>query len=353
MVNDFLKAWLIEGNVVTAMSYIAERSYACLAQDSDDPSAFDRGLAPIQLMVNLKSAHDSLGSRDSLDGLVVGTRLTNPALRVVSQRYEPQFVLYSVPDDIAAALDCQSQFTLGDPAKVKRKYGDYFGATFYIAGRRDTPVALLWRREDGYWKIASWKVGSDEATTPPPEPVAETKVARISADPTLVTAATGFLESWLVRNDYDAAFNYLSPKSYDCYNLERNPESEAATSAEDAGRRLRAALEGVGKVVGTARSLDDLLIAVEPLLPETRVIDHPLARVFTLTSPPNALADASECAARASGSTAPDPLPLEYGAGFGMNLRFKTRSGEAAVLRVLWRMENTGWRITAYEIEQP
>ena len=353
MVNDFLKAWLIEGDVVTAMSYISERSYACLAQDSDDPSAFDRGLAPIQLMVNLKSARDSLGSRHSLEGLVVGTRMTNPALRVVSQRYEPQFVLYSVPDDIAASLDCQSRFTLADPAKVKRSYGNYFGATFYIAGRRDTPVALLWGREDGYWKIASWKVGSDEATTPPPEPVAETKVARISADPTLVTAATGFLESWLVRNDYDAAFNYLSPKSYDCYNLERNPESEAATSVEDAGRRLRAALEGVGRAVGASRSLDDLLIAVEPFLPGIRVIDHPFARVFTLTSVPNAVADASECAGRARGSSVPDLLPLEYGEGFGMNVRFKTRSGEAAVLRVLWRKENADWRITAYDIEQP
>jgi hypothetical protein len=353
MVNDFLKAWLIEGDVVTAMSYVSERSYACLAVDSDDPSTFDRGLAPIQLMVNLKSARDSLGSRRSLEGLVVGTRLTNPALRVVSQRYEPQFVLYSVPDDIAAALDCQSRFTLGDPAKVKRAYGNSFGATFHIAGRRDTPIALLWGREDGYWKIASWKVGSDEATTLPPEPVAETTVARISADSTLVSAATGFLESWLVRNDYDAAFNYLSPKSYDCYNLERNPESEAATSLEDAGRRLRAALEGVGRAVGTSRSLDDVLIAVEPFLAATRVIEHPFARVFTLTSIPNALADASECAARARGSSVPDPLPLEYGEGFGMNVRFKTRSGEAAVLRVLWRMENADWRITSYDIEQP
>jgi hypothetical protein len=36
-----------------------------------------------------------------------------------------------------------------------------------------------------------------------------------------------------------------------------------------------------------------------------------------------------------------------------MNVRFKTRSGEAAVLRVLWRKENTDWRITAYDIEQP
>ena len=69
-------------------------------------------------------------------------------------------------------------------------------------------------------------------------------------------------------------------------------------------------------------------------------MNHPSARVFALTSIPNALADASECAARVGGSSVPDPLPLEYGEGFGMNVRLKTRSGEAGVLRVLWRKEN-------------
>ena len=353
MVNDFLKAWLIDGDIVTAMGYISERSYACLAQDSDDPSTFDRGLAPFQLMVNLKSAYDSLGPHRALDGLVVGTRLVRPAVRVVSQPHHAQFVLYSVPDDVAASLDCASQLTLADPANVRRSYGNYFGATFYIAGRRDTPVALLWAREDGYWKIASWKVGSDDATTPPPEPVAETKAARISADPTLVSAASGFLESWLVRKDYDAAFAYLSPKSYECYDLERNPESPAATSSEDAERRLRAALGAVGKAIGDSRSLDALLTGVEPFLPGIRVMNHPFAGVFTLTSLPNALADARECTARARESTVPDPLPLEYGEGFGMNVRFKTRSGEAAVLRGLWRKESANWRITSFDIEQP
>jgi len=34
-------------------------------------------------------------------------------------------------------------------------------------------------------------------------------------------------------------------------------------------------------------------------------------------------------------------------------MRFKTRSGEAAVLRGLWRRENANWRITSYDIEQP
>jgi len=353
MVNDFLKAWLVEGDIATAMGYISERAYACLAQDSDDPSAFDRGLAPIQLMVNLKSAHDSLGPHHSLDGLVVGTRLALPALRVVSQRHQSQFVLYSVPDDVAATLDCQNRFTLADPAKVKRAYGNYSGATFHIAGRRDAPVALLWARERGYWKIVSWVAGSDDATTPPPEPVPETTVARVSADSTLVSAARGFLESWLVRKDYNAAFNYLSPDSYDCYNLERNPESPPATSSEEAGRRLRPALESVGRAIGPSRSLDALLTAVDPFLSTTRVMNHSFARVFSLTSIPNALADASECAARAGGTSVPDPLPLEYGEGFGMNVRFKTLSGEAAVLRALWRKDNGNWRITSFDIEQP
>ena len=34
MVPDFLQAWLVEGNVVAAMGYVSERSYACLAQDA-------------------------------------------------------------------------------------------------------------------------------------------------------------------------------------------------------------------------------------------------------------------------------------------------------------------------------
>ena len=69
-------------------------------------------------------------------------------------------------------------------------------------------------------------------------------------------AARGFLESWLIRKDYDAAFGYLSPRSYGCYDLERNQRESAATSPEDAGRKLRAGLEASGKAIGAQRSLE-------------------------------------------------------------------------------------------------
>jgi hypothetical protein len=31
MVNDFLKAWLVDGDILAAMGYISEHSFACLA----------------------------------------------------------------------------------------------------------------------------------------------------------------------------------------------------------------------------------------------------------------------------------------------------------------------------------
>jgi len=49
----------------------------------------------------------------------------------------------------------------------------------------------------------------------------------------------------------------------------------------------------------------------------------------------------------------PDPLPLEYGQAFGMTFRFRTQGGDAPVLRLLWRKEDTVWRVTSYDIELP
>ncbi|HEX7780999.1 MAG TPA: hypothetical protein VF424_17245, partial [Vicinamibacterales bacterium] len=351
---DFLTAWLIEGDVIAAMGYVSERAYACLAQDSENPSDFDRGMAPFQLMVNLKAAHDALGTRSSLDGLVVGTRLTKPGLRVVRQPHHAQFVVYAVPDDMATAFDCESRLTPGDPKSIRRAYGNYFGATFYLAGRRDVPVALLWGKENGYWKIVSWQSGAtDDGSTPPPDPVVEPKIVRISADPSFVQAARGFLESWLIRKDYDAAFGYFSPKSYACSNLERSEGETAIASPEEAGRALRAALEASGKAIGPQRGLDGVVEAAEPFHSAIRVMNHAYSRVFSLSSIPNALADAAECAARAAGSRVPDPLPLEYSNAFGTTVRFKTRAGDAPVLRLLWRNEAGTWRITAYGVELP
>jgi hypothetical protein len=353
MVHDFLTAWLLEGDVVAAMGYVSQRSSACLAQEGDDPSALDRGMAPFRLMARLKAAHEALGKRESLDGLVVGVRLARPGLKVVTQPHHAQFVIYAVPDDIAAAFDCESRLTLGDRRTVRRAYGNYFGATFYIDGRQDHSLALLWARDNGYWKIVSWRADVDEADRPALDAAPDVTIVRTAADASLVGAARDFLESWLVRKNYDRAFGYLSPRSYTCYDLFRSPDQPAASSLEDASRRIRAAMERAGAQVGRASRLDALLLPAEPVHPAVRLMDHPYSRTFTLVSYPNLMAEWADCAARAKEESFPGNIPPEYGGAFGLNIRFQTRSGEGAVLRSLWLRENDAWRVTAYQIELP
>jgi hypothetical protein len=269
----------------------------------------------------------------------------------VQQPHHARFVLYSVPDDIAAAFDCETRLMPGGANKARREYGNYFGSTFFVDGHPNERVALLWGKENGYWKIVSWTTGVDDAGTP----VAADDVAitRVKADAGFATAAQGFLQTWLIKKDYDAAFRYLSPAAYACYDLARNPADPASTSPDDAGRKIRAGLERTGQLAGPARNLDAILVSAEPIHPAVRVMDHAHSRTFSLISIPNAIGDAVECDARARGAIPPDPLPLEYGKAFGLTVRFGTGAGEAPVLRMLWRNENGAWRIRSYDLELP
>jgi len=353
MVNDFLTAWLIDGDIVAAMGYVSERSYACLAQDQEDPTDFDRGMAPFQIMNSLKAAHDAVGRRTSLEGLTLGTRYAKPGLKAVQQPHHAQFVIYAVPDTIAAEFDCQSRLTLGGSSKIEPAYGNYYGSTFVINGRKDQTVALLWARDDGYWKIASWHTGSDEDDTPAPDAPPAGNIVRIKADDGLVQASRNFLESWLMRKDYDAAFQYLAPESYACYALNRSPDQSSVAASGTMGPRLRAALEEAGARVGKVRALEQVISGVQPTHPAVRIMDHPYASAFSLTSLPNAITDAADCAAMAHGAKFPNDLPAEFGKGYGMTLRFRTKGGEAPVLRTIWSKKDNAWRIIAYDIEVP
>ena len=353
LTEDFLKAWLLEGNIKEAMGYISPRAYACMAEDADDPSTFDRGMAPFVLQHRLKASHDALGPHTSLEGLTVGVRLTKPGLRLVKQPHHAQFVVYAIPDDVAALFDCESSFALSAP--VKRAYGNYVGATFYIKGTgTETPLALLWGRDRGYWQIVSWLTEPEgDRELPANVPPATNSPQRISADTTLVDAARGFLDSWLIRKDYDKAFAYLAPASYSCYQLNRRADQPPASSLVEAGRKIREALAQAGDQIGRADRLESIISAAPPVHPAVRAMDHRYAGAFSLSSVPDALVEAVNCDARAKGDAAFSDRPPTYGTGFGMTVRFRTRAGDPPVLRTLWLKEAGAWRITAYDVELP
>ena len=354
MVGDFLKAWMIEGNISAAMGYVSDRAYACLAADADDPATFDRGMAPIELMARLKAAHDALGPHATLEGLTFGVRLTAPGLRVVTQPNHPQYVIYSVPDDVAARFDCAKEVSAAS-SNTARRYGNYFGSVFYVAGAKGRTVALLWAKEKSYWKIVSWKTDAEEEAdkSPAPDEIPTPAIVRIPADPTLVQAATAFLEDWLVRKDYDRAFSNLSSESYACYNLYRSPGAPPAASEAEAAPLIRAGFERVGTEAGRVSRLDTIVTAADPTHPAIRLMQHGAARTFSLVSYADSVGRLASCTAPADGPRFDPDAPQTYGNVFGMNVRFLTGAGEAPVLRTLWQKEAGRWRITTYDIEYP
>lgn len=173
-VSDFPQAWLTEGNAMAAMGYVSERAHACLARGLDDPSTFDRGMAPFQMLMTLRSTHEALRAAGTATASTVGVRLPQPALRVLSQPHHARFVLYEVPDDVAAEFECESRLAAATRSPPKRVYGRYFGAMFHIAGQKAHPLALLWTRERATWKLVAWRGAEDgparDATPPQTAP---------------------------------------------------------------------------------------------------------------------------------------------------------------------------------------
>jgi hypothetical protein len=354
MMHDFLTAWLIDKNIRAAMGYVADRAYTCLALDTEDPFRLDRGTAPFVLMRNLKAATDALEPQTSLQGLSLGTRLTNRELRLIQQPHHAQFVMYSVPDDIAAVFDCESRLTPG-AVVGRRVYGTYFGTTFAVRTGDDQArgITLLWARSEGFWRIVSWRIESEPDDTPGPEPIRAERVQRERVDATFAAATRLFLDAWLVRKDYDTAFAYLAPASYTCFNLFRDPGAPAATSPEEAGKHLRTGLAAIGKQVGQVRDLGQVVAPQHPRHVAARELAHADEKIVALSSVSDALAAAMDCTSRAEGRQPKPGTGLEFGNAYGSSLRFRTRAGEAPVLHMLWRRDGANWRIVAYDIEVP
>ncbi len=355
MTYDFLQAWLIEGNAVESMGYISEQAYPCVAMDQG--SELDLGMAPFILMMGMKEAHEALGQPETLEGVTSGVRLSNPALKLVRQPHHAQFVLYSVPDDIARDFDCVSRLKLAEDARrAPREYGNYFGSVFFVntpEGRGET-VALLWAREGGSWKIVSYELEPMEE-----DPMAElyeppeTVVTTIDVDEVFADVVEEFLTDWFIRNDYDAAFQRVSPKSYSCYNLYRDESAPEASSPAEAASYIRSGFERSGEVVGARTNLESLIASIEPSHPIVRVMSHPASDTYSLISVPNAIAEWADCSTRARDVALPDDLPTVYGGTYGANFRFRTQSGEAPVFRTLWVKEDGEWKIISYDIEDP
>ncbi len=209
-VRDFLTVWLVEQNPVDALAYIARRAHHCMELkfgEQDQP--YDYGMAPLQMGLRMKAVNETLGFVENLADVVTGIRLVREGLSVIEQRHHQEFVLYGVPDHLAARFDCANRLRVGvppeEPSRPQRKF-DYYGTAFYLHRKhtRGETVLLLWAKEQGYWRIVSYEVdpGASEEGVSAPDlrpPEQSTTVVRQPGDPELIAAVDRFYEEWLVK----------------------------------------------------------------------------------------------------------------------------------------------------------
>ena len=99
-------------------------------------------------------------------------------------------------------------------------------------------------------------------------------------------------------------------------------------------------------------SLNALIMPVSPFHPAVRLMSHPYASTFALTSMPDAIITAADCASRARNERVKGEL-RGYGKAFGMNIRFRTESGDAPILRLLWTKDRQRLAHPSCDVEQP
>ena len=123
-----------------------------------------------------------------------------------------------------------------------------------------------------------------------------------------------------MRKDSAAAFRYLSPKSFACYNVYRPEDAPRAGSPAEAGRLIQERMKLVGDWAGTGSRLEDILIAVEPHHPDLKLVKHDEAAAYSIVAIPDSMGDGGRLRAVEAGRDAevrsrgtPDVRPVLCG----------------------------------------
>ncbi len=363
-VYDFLSSWLVEQKPNEAMAYVAPSCYACLDVESGQTS--DRGMARYKLLLAMMEANKRLGKVSSLEKVSRGIRLAGERIRAIQQPHHAQFVLYEVREDLAEQFLCPNQL---DPSLISQKalhskdFGKYVGAVFELKSQDQTSrtLALLWAREGGYWKLASYDV--DPVWTRSQVPNLQTATVEaapsltvVAGDSQMVKAATQFLETWLVHGQVDQAFQQVSNRCYDCYNVYRDEGKPKAQSAEEAARLLRQGMEAIAQKVGNPKTLADGLEAPEPQHEDLKLVKHPAGNAFMIVSLPDYMAEAADCSRLSAAEQlrfVPPAGEKKYGNYYATGFRFRIAGPEASVLWLVWGKEQGSWKVLSYAVMTP
>ena len=128
---------------------------------SDAPASTSLDDAGRKIRASLERIGQWVGTPRNLEAIVEAAEPLHPSIRVMDQPYSRVFSLTSFPTALGDAVECDARARGAvPPDPLPLEYGEAFGMTFRFRTQGgDAPVLrLLWRKEDGAWRVTSYDV---------------------------------------------------------------------------------------------------------------------------------------------------------------------------------------------------
>ncbi len=158
---EFHADWLVRRHLDEAMEFISDEALACLALGTGGTV---RKPKRESLREALGETYEVLDRATTLSTLIEAVKPWNPDLKLIPHPYDSDFDLFEVSDSLGDSFLCRNRLEKRPQQQTaQRKFGTYYGTTFHLRlpEADEGALALLWKRENGQWRIVSFELLSE------------------------------------------------------------------------------------------------------------------------------------------------------------------------------------------------
>lgn len=164
--RDFYEDWFVRNRLDAASQYLSPQCYACvnLYRDEETPEPKTAAEERQLLRSGMERLVEATGPAKKLTDAIVAPEPSHPDLKLVRQADSKAFVIASIPDYMAASVNCEKRKRGEDlifaAPPEGAKYGNYYATGFKLAKQVEDSGVLwtVWGKESGRWKIVSYAV---------------------------------------------------------------------------------------------------------------------------------------------------------------------------------------------------
>lgn len=149
--QEFLTDWLVRRHDDEALAAVSTHAFACVSVTGDaKDEALDANAARRELRRIMEYSSQELGVHADLTSIIHAYTPRDPNRPAVDQAFRREFFVSRVPAAEAKQYLC-------DP-KATPPGTEYYAVIFTFRVEGGGTLALLWNREDGRWKIVSFRL---------------------------------------------------------------------------------------------------------------------------------------------------------------------------------------------------